>query len=200
MRVQSTRPLSWQNAARPSRQGRAIAHEPFMQKYTPDQQTEGQPSPGRPARDQDSEALVNKHDHRNCAKLGPLLLALCLLAGCATGVVPMGQDTYMVAHKGSAWSSVSGLKADCLRDANRFCEKKGLALVVVSSSGNNGGFGVFGNCEVIFMAVPESGAGGGPEAGQPATSRVSHAAERTDATAERAIQQRQPATTSATKG
>ncbi len=70
--------------------------------------------------------------------------------------VPMGKDTYMVSHKGGAGSTQFSLKAKCLKEANKFCEKKGLVMVVVSTAGRDPGFGVMGSCEVEFpLAVSE---------------------------------------------
>jgi hypothetical protein len=82
--------------------------------------------------------------------MGQLLLTL---SGCASGVVSMGKDTYMVARKGSSWSTATSLKAKCLKDANEYCERRGLVMVPVSFAGRDGGIGVMGSCEVVFRAV-----------------------------------------------
>lgn len=78
--------------------------------------------------------------------------------GCSnTGVVPMGQNTYMVGYEGSNMQNKAALEALCLRDANAFCAQKGLVMVPISSNGRNAlavPFGHGGNCQLIFKAVP----------------------------------------------
>lgn len=80
---------------------------------------------------------------------------LGLIAACtSTGVTPMGRDTYMIARKGTAVSSGSGLKAALLREANEWCTKQGLVMVVVSTKALDGIPGVqFANAELVFRAV-----------------------------------------------
>lgn len=85
-----------------------------------------------------------------------LIFCAVLLAGCSTGIVPMGRETFMVSQKGSVYSTVGSLKAKCLKQANAYCENKGLSMVIVSTSGHDGGFGVMGTCELEFLAVPKS--------------------------------------------
>lgn len=82
-----------------------------------------------------------------------VLMIPLLLCGCAN-ISPMGKDTYLSSRRGTAWSTIGSLKAKCLKDADRFCKKNGLAMVPVSTAGRNGGFGVMGSCEVVFLAVP----------------------------------------------
>lgn len=84
----------------------------------------------------------------------PLALCAVLLCGCASGVVSMGKDTYMVARRGTVYTPEFSLEAKCLKDANKFCQKRGEAMVFVSKSGHDGGFGQMSSCEVIFRAVP----------------------------------------------
>jgi hypothetical protein len=100
--------------------------------------------------------MNQKTSYINSAIVVIFCAELCF--GCASGVVPMGRDTYMVAHKGSSWSTVSSLKAECLKDANRYCDKRRLAMVPISTSGHDGGFGIVGSCELTFRAVKESDA------------------------------------------
>lgn len=70
----------------------------------------------------------------------------------------MGKDTYMVAYRGTDLNTMYGLKAQCLKSANEYCEKQGLAMVVVSTSGHDGNPVPFDDkpavCELIFKAVP----------------------------------------------
>jgi hypothetical protein len=79
-------------------------------------------------------------------------LAGILCAGCSSGVFPMGQDTYMVAWRGTYPEFT--LEAKCLKKANKFCEKHGEAMVFVSKSGHDMGFNSQSSCEVIFRMVP----------------------------------------------
>lgn len=85
-----------------------------------------------------------------------LAFALCVfLCGCVGPTfAPMGKDTFMICHRGEIYSTVGSLKITCLRDANKYCEKRGLVMIPVSTSGHDGGFGVMGTCELVFLAVP----------------------------------------------
>lgn len=55
-----------------------------------------------------------------------LLLALLVVTGCSTGVVPMGQGTYLLTKKsaGCGFSSAEGTKSDLYVEANEFCKIK----------------------------------------------------------------------------
>jgi hypothetical protein len=84
-----------------------------------------------------------------------LILCVLALCGCST-FAPMGKDTYMVCHRGSTYSTEGSLKILCLQDANKYCEQRGLAMVVVSTTGHDGSFWTSrgGECELVFLAVP----------------------------------------------
>ena len=65
----------------------------------------------------------------------------CLLAGllvaCTTssGVVPIGQGTYMVSRSTKGFRGASGpVKAAALREANHYCEKSGTVMRVVRTT------------------------------------------------------------------
>lgn len=75
-------------------------------------------------------------------------------AGCSTGVVPMGKDTYMIARRGTVYTPEFTLEARCLKEAGKYCKKRGQAMVFISKSGHDGGVGMMSTCEVIFMMVP----------------------------------------------
>jgi hypothetical protein len=68
----------------------------------------------------------------------------------------MGKDTFFVSHTGSTLTTVSSLKVECLKDANQYCEQRGLAMVVVSTTGHDGRFWTSkrAECELVFLAVP----------------------------------------------
>jgi hypothetical protein len=85
----------------------------------------------------------------------PIIFSLALCAGCASSIVPMGKDTYMVERGGWPHMNEFAMEADCLKAANRFCKKRGMAMVVVSTTGRDGQ--VFANnasCRLIFKTVP----------------------------------------------
>jgi hypothetical protein len=85
-----------------------------------------------------------------------ILVVLC--AGCSTGIVSMGNGTYMVAYHGTDFNTMYGMKAKCLKKANQFCAKRGMAMEVVSIDGEDAQTDVFDDkpaaCELIFRAVP----------------------------------------------
>jgi hypothetical protein len=62
-------------------------------------------------------------------------LAVLSLTGCATtGVIPIGQDTYMVGKQG--WTSlqaVTQIKADAFQEATKFCTSQGKFIQPVST-------------------------------------------------------------------
>ena len=56
----------------------------------------------------------------------PLLLLALLVAGCSsTGVVPIGQDTFMISKGGSGSGSGGALKAECYQEGNSYCKSLG---------------------------------------------------------------------------
>src|ERR1022692_1971267 len=99
----------------------------------------------------------------------PLTLCAVLICGCASNVVPMGKETYMIQHGGWPHMNESSLEAKCLKDANSFCEKRGLVMVPVSINGIDGrAFVNNASCKVVFRAVPK----GSPEDVPPAMMRA----------------------------
>lgn len=61
------------------------------------------------------------------------MLACLVLAGCAanSGIVPMGEDRYMVSRQAATGFSGSGtLKAEALKEADEHCKKANRVLVV----------------------------------------------------------------------
>jgi hypothetical protein len=88
-----------------------------------------------------------------------LLLTMCLfLIGCAanTGVVPIGQDTFMVSRQAATgFSGPGNLKAEAFREANEYCISKGKSLQVVSTTETGPPY-IFGNypkAEIQFMCL-----------------------------------------------
>ena len=66
-----------------------------------------------------------------------IIIAVAIfLAGCASnsGVIPIGQDTFMVSRQAATGFSGSGtLKAEAFQEASQYCEKLGKSLQVVST-------------------------------------------------------------------
>lgn len=65
-----------------------------------------------------------------------LILSLCAaLAGCSTGVVPMGSQTYSVSFGGKpGLRSGQGERAQCYRAAHAYCADRGLVMVPVEET------------------------------------------------------------------
>ncbi|SRR5260221_1729825 len=80
------------------------------------------------------------------------------LAGCASysGVVPAGQDTYLVSRQAaSGFSGLGTLKADALREADTYCQGLHKMMKVVSATEAKPPYilGNFPKAEVQFMCL-----------------------------------------------
>lgn len=65
-----------------------------------------------------------------------IIAAVVFLAGCASnsGVIPIGQDTFMVSRQAATGFSGSGtLKAEAFQEASQYCTSLGKSLQVVST-------------------------------------------------------------------
>lgn len=87
-------------------------------------------------------------------RLLPSLLALSL-AACAvptTGVTPLSDGLYKVAHQGSgAWVTTDSLKVEATKEANSYCEKTSKqARVVDVKQIPARAFGGWPEAEVLF--------------------------------------------------
>jgi hypothetical protein len=86
------------------------------------------------------------------------LTVVFFIFGCAanSGVVPIGQDTYMVSRQAATgFSGASTLKAEAFQEANQYCVSKGKSLQVVNTEEARPPY-VFGNypkAEVQFMCL-----------------------------------------------
>lgn len=84
-------------------------------------------------------------------------LVLALLTGCATstGVVPIGQDTFMISGSGKSPGGYSGseVKAASYREASQYCTSLGKKLQVVNTRQNDQSFGVNATAELTFMCL-----------------------------------------------
>ena len=87
-----------------------------------------------------------------------MMLAL-LLAGCAsTGIVPIGQDTYMLTKKSPAcgFASAEGTKADLYLEANAFCAERKKQIQTVEAIARDGvPFVRCASAELHFRCVDE---------------------------------------------
>jgi hypothetical protein len=96
---------------------------------------------------------------------------MALTAGCAhTGVVPIGQDTYMVARQGwISTQSVAELKGQVFAEANAFCISQGKSLQPVTTNDTPGIFGrSYPESAVQFRCL----SAGDPELGRPLPQRT----------------------------
>jgi hypothetical protein len=88
-----------------------------------------------------------------------LLSATMLLSGCASGVVPMGRDTYMISGSSPGLIGTGSVRAKLLKQADKWCKERGLVMVPISYSGTDAVYGgQWASAEVIFRAVPPSDA------------------------------------------
>lgn len=79
-----------------------------------------------------------------------------LVAGCASnpGVVPAGNDTYMLARSGyGLGQSSTNVKAGLMKEADEHCAAKGRSMDVISSDDKPGWPGHFPEAEVKFRCV-----------------------------------------------
>ena len=87
-------------------------------------------------------------------------LVALLMTGCASnsGVVPMGNDTYMVSRQAaSGFSGMGTLKADAMREAYAECQKTGKSVQVLETVDAKPPyiFGNFPKTEIRFKCVAE---------------------------------------------
>lgn len=85
-----------------------------------------------------------------------LSMLLATLAGCASsGVVPVGQDTFMISKQSSTgFHSGASVKADIYREGSAYCESKGKEFQPVSDRWLDGIPGMaFANAEVQFRCL-----------------------------------------------
>lgn len=99
------------------------------------------------------------HSFRHKQTIGLASVAVFLIAtlvACAsTGIIPIGKDTYMVSKQSATgYESAVGIKGQILQEANEFCAKQGLAMVLVSLNTKDGIPGrSYATAELVFRAV-----------------------------------------------
>ena len=87
-----------------------------------------------------------------------IIVGLFLLAGCitTTGVVPMGEDTYMIGKSSNLTSDSSTIKAAAYREAIEYCAKLGKKIQVVRAEEQDMRLGSHvGTAEIQFMCLDE---------------------------------------------
>ena len=87
-----------------------------------------------------------------------LIAPIIVLAGCASnsGVVPIGQDTFMVSRQAATgFSGSSDLKAKAFQEANQYCSSQNKSLQVVNTTEAQPPYvlGNFPKAEVQFMCL-----------------------------------------------
>ena len=87
-----------------------------------------------------------------------IIAGVIFLAGCASnsGVLPIGQDTFMVSRQAATGFSGSGtLKAEAFQEASQYCAKLGKSLQVISTHEASPPyiFGNFPKAEIQFMCL-----------------------------------------------
>lgn len=92
------------------------------------------------------------------AKVLFLWLLPILMVGCASnsGVVPIGQDTFMVSRQAATGFSGTGtLKSEAFQEANKYCADQGKKLQVVSTNESQPPYVManFPRAEIQFMCL-----------------------------------------------
>lgn len=109
-------------------------------------------------------------EEKTLRKLSVLLLPVLVACTTTTGVVPIGQDTYMVGGSGKSPGGYSGaeVKAAAFREATQFCAGQGKKMQVVNTNERDMSFGVNATAEVQFMCLAD----GDQELGRPKLQRT----------------------------
>jgi len=91
-------------------------------------------------------------------KKSPIVVLLLAVCACAshTGVVPMGEDTYMIAkQQATGFSGLGNLKAEIIAEGTQYCADLGKKFQIVSTQETQPPY-VFGNyprAEIQFMCL-----------------------------------------------
>jgi len=92
-------------------------------------------------------------------KMKALLLSIFIfIAGCTstTGVVPIGEDTYMIGKSTNLALTSSGIKADAFKEASQYCKKQGKKIQVLRTTATDMKLGSHvGSTEIQFMCLNE---------------------------------------------
>jgi len=88
-----------------------------------------------------------------------LSAATLFLAGCSApgGVIPIGNDFYMIAKDGSFTTfNGSTVKAELYHEANDFCQKQNRRLQPINSSARDSGYARYANAELQFRCLAQT--------------------------------------------
>jgi hypothetical protein len=100
-------------------------------------------------------ALISKREKmKRIAVIG----AIVSLAGCAanSGIIPMGQDSYMVSRQAATgFSGLGNLKGEALQEANQHCLSQGRVMQVTNTSESRPPYilGNYPKAEVQFLCL-----------------------------------------------
>ena len=100
------------------------------------------------------------HKGKSMKQIVGFVLSLVVLSGCqSTRVVPMDQDSYMIAKKdGTSGLGVSfSTKAEVYREANTFCRAKDLEVMTLEVVTTPARPAQLGSTELRFKCVPPGG-------------------------------------------
>ncbi len=83
------------------------------------------------------------------------LFACAALAGCSTGVVPAGPQTYMISASVPFVTTSGPARAKAYKQAGEWCARRGLVMVPVSIDAQPGVLGQrVSETTMVFRAVP----------------------------------------------
>ncbi len=86
------------------------------------------------------------------------LTVFILIAGCTstTGVVPIGEDTYMIGKTTNLAHSSSGIKGDAITEGTKYCKEQGKKIQVIKTTATDMRLGShMGSTEIEFMCLSE---------------------------------------------
>ncbi len=95
-----------------------------------------------------------------------VLISTILLTSCTstTGVIPIGEDTYMIGKSTNLSSTSSGIKADAIIEGTKYCKKQGKKIQIIKTNSIDMRLGSHvGSTEIQFMCLSE----GDPELNRP---------------------------------
>ena len=86
------------------------------------------------------------------------LISTILLTSCtsSTGVIPIGEDTYMIGKSTNLALTSSGIKAAAFKEASAYCAKKNKKIQIISTTATDMKLGSHvGSTEIQFMCLAE---------------------------------------------
>ena len=87
-----------------------------------------------------------------------VFISTVLLISCVsnTGVVPIGEDTYMIGKSTNLALTSSGIKAEAFKEASKYCSKQNKKIQVISTTSEDMKLGSHvGSTEIQFMCLTE---------------------------------------------